>query len=206
MPGQHSRQNFYIRHMVNDSFGMLDLVHRYFAVHRSVVLPGIGSFIAETQKAKLDFVEKTLHAPTYSIRYDTYDTPEDSFYIFLARETGERDPVDHFKSFSSELKQRLESDHIVTLPGIGILTKNGFGYSFVADNTVQTYYPSVTAERAIRQNAEHMVKVGEDEKTSTQMHEHFRTRDVRQDKWYVAALILGTIGILAIAFYYVIKQ
>lgn len=192
--------------MLNDRFNILDLLHRYFALHRNVILPGIGSFTAETQHAKLDFVEKTLHPPVHLIRYDVYDTPEDSFYIFLARETGEPDPVDHFKSFARGLKDRLEEDHIVTLPGIGILTKNGFGYSFVADNSVQTFFPTLVAERALRQNAEHMVKVGEDERTSTEMHEHFKQRRFNEDRWHIAAMILGAIGIVAIAFYYIIRK
>lgn len=185
---------------------MQQLIHKYFAMNRTVSLPGIGSFTAEMQNAKLDFIEKSLHAPGFSIRYDSYDKADDAFFIFLTKETGNGNARERFSHFLNELKTRLENDHIVTLPGIGILTKNGFGYSFVADNSVQKFFPTIVAERVIRQDAEHTVKVGEQEKTSTEMHAHFRQRNIQADRWYVAALILGAIGVAAIALYYIIRR
>jgi|tagenome__1003787_1003787.scaffolds.fasta_scaffold19609135_1 nucleoid DNA-binding protein len=186
---------------------MQPYIHKYFALNKSLSLPGIGSFTVETQNAKLDFIDKTLHAPAYTIRYNKYDGADEKFYDFLARETGveENDAMQNFKSFSDQLKEQLERDHRINLQGIGTLTTNGSGYDFVADNSVQKYFPSITAERIIRQNAEHTVKVGEDERTSTQMHEHFQQRTVKEDNWFVHALILGAIGIAAIAIYYLLK-
>jgi hypothetical protein len=37
------------------------------------------------------------------------------------------------------------------------------------------------------------------------MHEHFQQRKVKEDNWFVHALILGAIGIVTIAFYYLLK-
>jgi nucleoid DNA-binding protein len=186
---------------------MQQLIHKYFALNRSVSLPGIGSFIVETQNAKLDFIDKTLYPPVHSIRFDKRDVHDEKFYHFLSRETGveETNAIENFKQFSTELKTRLENDHALTLEGIGTLTKNKFGYEFVEDNTIQKYFPVITAERIIRQNAEHTVKVGEQERTSTQMHKHFQQRKIKEDNWFVHALILGAIGIVAIALYYLLK-
>ena len=178
---------------------MLPYIRKYFASNKTVTLPGIGSFTVETQSAKLDFVEKTLSAPTHVIRYDTYDKVDEAFYNFLEKETGRKDAHESFNGFSIELKEKLNSHQLVVLPGIGTLTKNPLGYNFVADESIQKYFPSVTAERVIRENAEHTVRVGEDERTSTEMHEHFKRTKTKEDKWVVTAIVLGVVGVAAIA-------
>ena len=186
---------------------MQQLVYKYFALNKSVSLPGIGSFSVETQNAKLNFIEKTLYAPVHNIRYNKFDGPDKKFYHFLSVETGteEADAIENLKTFTERVKEQLEKDHVVSLEGLGTLTKSVSGYEFVADATVQKYFPDITAERIIRQNAQHTVKVGEQERTSTQMHEHFQQKKVKEDNWFVHALILGAIGIVDIAVYYLLN-
>lgn len=186
---------------------MQQLIHKYFVLNRSVSLPGIGSFNVETQSAKLDFIDKILYAPVYNIRYNQFNAPDKKLYQFLSRETGvdEITAVENLKQFTQQLKEQLEKNIVVNLNGIGTLKKNAADYEFIADTSVQKYFPNLTAERIIRQNAEHTVKVGEQERTSTQMHEHFQQRKIKEDNWFVHALILGAIGIVAIALYYLMK-
>src|SRR5438105_4309365 len=187
---------------------MHQYIHKYFAVNKNVAIPGIGSFSVEMQNAKLDFINKTLHAPLPVIHYEQNANTDERFYHFLSKETGlnESDAANNFRHFISQLKEQLETDHVIELRGIGTLTKNESGYSFVAINTVQKFFPDVVAERVIRQNAEHTVKVGEYHRTSTQMHNELRRRAVKKADWFVTALILGAIGIVAIALYYLIKN
>jgi len=187
---------------------MYQYIHKYFALHKTVSLPGIGSFTVETQPAKLDFIEKSLHAPLYHIRYNKYDKADENFYAFLSRETGvdETDAYGNFNNFLQQLKEQLDTDHLVMLEGIGTLTKNALGYSFVGDETVQKYFPNATAEKIIREDAEHKVMVGETERTSTEMHEHYQSRKIKEDKWLLPALILGAIGVVAIVLYYLVRS
>jgi nucleoid DNA-binding protein len=187
---------------------MYQYIHKYFALHKTVSLPGIGSFTVETQNAKLDFIEKTLRAPVYNIRYNKYDKADENFYLFLSKETGvdETDAYGNFNNFLQQLKDELERERVVILEGIGTLTKNALGYSFVASETVQKYFPDLHAERIIREDAQHTVMVGERERTSAEMHKHFQNRDVKEEKWMVSALILGVIGVAAIVIYYLIRS
>ena len=187
---------------------MHQYIHKYFALNKKVALPGIGSFNAEVQNAKLDFINKTLQAPVYVIRYNQNDSADEKFYNFLSKETGvnETNAASNFNRFTSELKEQLETIHVLELKGIGTLKKNGSGYSFDANNTIQDFFPVVAAERVIRQNAEHTVKVGESHKTSTQMHQELKQRPVKKDKWFISALVLGGIGIVAIILYYLINK
>jgi nucleoid DNA-binding protein len=187
---------------------MYQYIHKYFALHKNVSLPGIGSFTVENQNAKLDFIGKTLHAPSHNIRYNKYDKADESFYRFLSKETGvdETDAYGNFNNFIQQLKTQLERDHVVILAGIGTLTKNTLGYSFIADETLQRYFSDVHAERVIREDAQHKVIVGERERTSAEMHEHFQKREVKEEKWMIPALILGAIGVAAIVIFYLIRS
>jgi nucleoid DNA-binding protein len=187
---------------------MHQYVYKYFALHKNVALPGIGSFSVEMQNAKLDFISKTLHSPTTVIHYNHYDEGDEKFYNFLSKETGldESDAANRFKHFAIQLKEELERNNILELKGIGVLTNNALGYSFVASDTVQSFFPEVVAERVIRQNAEHTVKVGEYHKTSTQMHKELRRRVVKKDNWHINAAVLAAIGIIAIVLYYLVKK
>jgi len=187
---------------------MHQYIHKYFALNKNVSLPGIGSFNAEMQSAKLDFINKTVEAPATVIRYNENGGIDREFYNFLSKETGlnESGAANDFNQFASELKEQLETSYVLELKGIGTLTKDSSGYSFVANNTAQKFFPDVVAERVIRQNAEHIVKVGEYHKTSTQMHKELQYRSVKKDNWFISAIILGAIGVVAIALYYLLKR
>src|SRR3954452_25424262 len=131
---------------------MHEYIHKYFALNKKVVLPGMGSFMAEMQNAKLDFINKTLQAPLHIIRYDQNNSADEKFYNFLSKETGlnETEAANNFNHFTNELKEQLEVNHVLELKGIGTLTKNASGYSFDANNTIQDFFPEIAAERVIR--------------------------------------------------------
>src|SRR4051794_37671258 len=111
---------------------MHQYIYKYFALNKKVVLPGIGSFSAEMQSAKLDFINKTLQAPVPVVQYNQNNSADEKFYNFLSKETGldETDAANNFNHFTNELKDQLEANHVLELEGIGTLTKNGSGYSF----------------------------------------------------------------------------
>lgn len=176
---------------------------KYFALYKKLILPGIGSFSTATQPAQLEFVEKTLHAPIHTITFQQDESAGDTNFIsFLIKETGldQYQAVNRFEEFVTQLKEKLQSGIALQLPGLGVLTNNGNGYAFTAEN-LQHYFPGVIAERVIRQNAQHAVRVGEDEKTSTEMHEMLN-KEVVQDRWWIGAVVLAVCGIAAILYYY----
>ena len=176
---------------------------KYFALHKKLVLPGIGFFNTSTQPAQLEFVEKTLHAPGHSINfYRDENAADNNFISFLIKETGldQYETINKFSQYITQLKEKLQSGTALHLPGLGILTNNENEYSFTAEN-LQQYFPGITAERVIRQNAQHSVRVGEDEKTSVEMHEMLN-REAAKDRWWIGAIVLAVVGIAAILYYY----
>jgi len=179
---------------------------KYFALYKKLILPGIGSFNSSTQPAQLEFVEKTLHAPVHTIIFhEDVQANDENFVSFLIKETGlgQSEASGKFNYFITQLKEKLQSGIALQLPGLGILTNNGDAYSFTAENQ-QQFFPGVTAERVIRQNAQHSIRVGEDQKTSAEMHELLH-QEATQDRWWIAAIVLGVIGIAAILYHYLSK-
>ncbi|QEC69971.1 hypothetical protein FRZ67_22715 [Panacibacter ginsenosidivorans] len=182
---------------------MTQYLAKYFALHRKLVLPGIGFFNTSTQPAQLEFVEKTLHAPVHTINFwQDENVADNNFISFLIKETGlnHYETINKFSQFITGLKEKLQSGVALKIPGLGILTNNENGYSFNPEN-LQQYFPGITAERVIRQNAQHSVRVGEDEKTSVEMHEMLN-KEVVKDRWWIGAIVLAVVGVAAILYYY----
>lgn len=177
-------------------------LHKYFALHKKISLPGIGVFAAVAEPAQLDFTERLLHAPKYSVQYfETEDTEVKDFCHFLATEKNisDADAEKSFNRFLQKLQNVLATENSLHLKGIGTIAGNAGVYNFIAE-TNDLLQP-INAERVIRKNAEHTIKVGEAEKTSTQMQELLQHTETK-DRWWIAAVLLAALGTGAILYYY----
>ena len=185
---------------------MIQHLVKYFSLHGHLVLPGIGSLVAETQPAKIEFVEKTLHAPQYTITLLNDTRSDDALITFIASEMkiASADAAKKFKSFIHQLIGTIQAGRNYTIPGLGVLYGNGLGYHFNTEATLQIMYGSINANKIIRQNVSHNVLVGEDNRTSTEMHQLLQTESASQ-KWWIGAVVLGAIGVAAILYYYLTR-
>ncbi|HNP23787.1 MAG TPA: HU family DNA-binding protein [Panacibacter sp.] len=182
-------------------------LHQYFATNKRLSLPGIGTFETSYTPADLDFVNRSLKAPVFNIIFHAEEKiTDDNLVAFLAMRTGNsvEDCAAAFNDFSNAMQQKLKAGETENLPGIGSIKLEQKHYVFTPDNAVQQFFPAVTAEKIVRPNASHTVKVGEEEKTSEQMHELLNTA-VKKDPWMLAATLLAAAGIIAIAAYYLTK-
>jgi len=183
---------------------MYQYLVKYFSLHKRLVLPGIGLLNTSTQPAQLEFVEKTLHPPVSSVLfYHDEVITDDHFVSFLSKEikASESEAGNRFNKFISQLTNKLHAGLELQLPGLGVLTKNEIGYSFTSAENVQRFYPGVVAEKVIRQNAQHTIRVGEDQKTSAEMYKILH-KEVQHDRWWIAAIVLSVVGVAAILYYY----
>jgi hypothetical protein len=60
----------------------------------------------------------------------------------------------------------------------------------------------VPANKVIRENAQHIVRVGEDRKTSAEMMERLIPAEEKRSYWWAAALIIGLLAFVFIAWYF----
>lgn len=185
---------------------MLNVVKKYLALYQQVALPGIGNFYTETKPAQLDFLNRSITSKENKIAFtNNNNEPENRFYNFISAElnTDETTAKLAFNSFTSALEHKLNTQQTVYLKGIGTLKKENETVEFEPE-PMPVYYPELNAERVIRKNTAHTVRVGEDEKTSEEMHTVLSApQPIKKERWWIAASILAFIGIAAIAFYYV---
>ncbi len=110
--------------------------------------------------------------PKTEIKFSNEKLPaEKFFYNFLARElsTDEVQAVRRFTDFTAQLQTNIQDDKPIVLNGIGELKKQTTNVINFQPEIMPEYYPALTAERVIRKNATHIIKVGEEEKTSDEM-------------------------------------
>jgi hypothetical protein len=113
-----------------------------------------------------------------------------------------REAVVKFNDFSFDLKRKILEGDSVDWKGVGILNK-GFGGEIKFSPATGILQDSpVTAEKIIRERAEHTVRVGEDEKTSAEMIEILSHKSEKRSALWTAALILGLLLTLFLGWYF----
>ncbi len=189
---------------------MFETLHKYLILNKKLHLPGIGVFVIDRLPAKLDFGNKIMEPPLPVIRFSLETSAADKYlYQFISRhlQLDEVSAIRQFNDLIFELKEKLTKEGTAALPGIGKLKKEfADTYTFQAAYTLKDYFPQVTAERVIRKNSEHTIRVGEDERTNTQMAAMLATEKHIKDKWWLYAIILTVMGIIALAYYYATKR
>jgi hypothetical protein len=185
---------------------MYNEVNKFFALYHHLILPGIGNFKVEINAAQIDFVNRSIASAQNKIVYSNDKLqPQKNFYSFLANELNinEEQAVISFAIFTSEIKNNLDSNKPVYFKGIGTLTKEISRIVSFQPEEIPAFFPAITAERIIRKNVGHTVLVGEDEKTSDEMHAALLKPDpIQKERWWIAAVVLAVIGMSTIAFYY----
>ena len=189
---------------------MYSAIKKFLALHHHLSLPGIGNFSVETNAAKVDFVNRVINPPSNQIKFSSEKLrPEKLFYNFLALELNidEVQAVRRFTDFSTQLQSDIQQNKPVVLKGIGAL-KSSSGEIIFEPEMMPEYLPVLTAERVIRKNTTHIIKVGEEEKTSEEMQTVLQEKEqiILEDRWWIPALVFALMGIAGIAYYYLVMH
>jgi hypothetical protein len=181
-------------------------LYQYFIQHKQLAVPGVGTFLLERKPAEADFPGKLINPPVYTVAFQsTVNSPAKNFFNWLASalNISDRDAVIRFNDFAFELKQKISSGCAIKWSGIGTLSKGLAGeMKFYSSDSVTIFDEPVTAQKVIRKSAEHTVRVGEQEKTSTQMTELLNQPDEKKSYWWAYALVLGLFAIIFIFWYF----
>lgn len=187
---------------------MVDLVARYLSFRKQLSLQGIGTFSVEQLPARLDFPNRLLHAPQSILHFSTTAKQDDAFEQWLSSELhiSHASVKEKLQTLVQQLQQNLSGNHAVEWKGIGIFStdENKLLHFTPAFETVVSL--PVKAEKIIRKNAEHIVRVGEDEKTNTEMEELlFGETKKKISSFWMIALVLLLIGIAGAWYYASVK-
>jgi hypothetical protein len=184
---------------------MYEALYHYLLQYKELQVPGIGSFLLERKPAVADFPNKQIHPPTYNISMQQGgSSPSKNFYNWLGYQLNvpEREAIIKFNDFAFELKKEINDAALVEWQGVGILSK-GLGGDVKFAPTVYTLpEQSVHAEKVIREKAEHMVRVGEEQKTSAEMEEMLSHTEEKRSYWWMAALAALVLGLMFIGWHF----
>jgi hypothetical protein len=184
---------------------MYEHLYQYFILYKQLTIPGIGTFVLERKAAENDFLSKQFLAPSYSVLLQTSGrVPAQKFFNWLAASinTSHREAFEQFNEFVSETKKQIELGKKVEWDGIGTIS-SGMGGAIKFSPAQLFSDETVKAEKIIRQNAEHTVRVGEQEKTSVEMMAMLSHPREKRSYWWPAAVILLILGIFFTGWYVV---
>jgi hypothetical protein len=183
-----------------------ELLHLYFIQHKSVSLPGIGTFSLFRISAHSDFATKKIFGPSYSIHFSSAsDAPSREMFNYISRKKNisEWEAVRIVNEFSFELNGRLKKGEKVAWPGIGTLESGSAGQMlFEPERVKYQFIPSVDAERVIRKENDHSVLVGEQEMHKSDMQEWLEHESYVEEKagWWIPSAIIGAVALLVLFF------
>ena len=181
-------------------------LYQYFILHKQLNIPGIGTFLLERKPASIDFVNKMADPPVYTVAlHHGNSSPSKNVFSWLASilNISERDALNQFNDFALDIKDRVLAGDKLQWNGIGTLSKGMAGeIRFEASLKNMKAGTPVPAIKVIRENAEHAVRVGEEQKTSTQMLQWLAPTDEKKTYWWGIALIAGLLAFIFIALYF----
>jgi nucleoid DNA-binding protein len=180
---------------------MYEELYRYFIQHKKLAVPGVGTFLLERKPAVSDFVNKQINPPAYPVSLQaSSDSPSINFFKWLADtlHISDHDAIIRFNDFVFDLKKQINDGSTIEWQGMGTFNKGLAGELKFAPAIKLALEMPVAAKKVIREKAEHMVRVGEDQKTSAEMTEMLNQPKVKKSLWWVAALALGLLSLLFI--------
>ena len=179
-------------------------LYQYLINYRKLPVPGIGTFLLDRKPAIIDFPNRLINAPSYeiSLRSDVHPHARNFFsWLGMVLHTSERDALVKYNDFVYDLKEKVKDGESIHWNGVGILSRGLTGdVKFVPDTIeVET---SVKAKKVIREKAAHMVRVGEDRKTSAEMEAMLSRPDEKRSYWWVTAVAIALLAIMFLGWYF----
>jgi hypothetical protein len=185
---------------------MYDQLYQYLIQHKELPVPGIGTFLLERKPAEMDFPNRKLYPPSYAVALQAAShVPGRDFFSWLAKSLGttDREAIFRFNDFAFAMKRQISDGAVINWDGVGTLNRGlGGDVKFTATNSTNALLLPITAEKVIREKAEHMVRVGEDQKTSAEMTEMLNLPDEKKSYWWAYALAVGLLAVMFIGWYF----
>jgi hypothetical protein len=183
---------------------MHQLIASYLFQNKTCPLPGLGTLSVVAGKAESDFLNTAIKAPLPRIVFDAKENDASNLldYVAIKTNTTVLNTIDALGQFCNSLKAAAITNKPATLDGVGnFFTDSSGNINFKSSQLPAAFLQPVKAERVIHPQAEHQILVGDKETTNTLMTEYFSEEPVKKDRWWIWAIVLGVIALLAIVVY-----
>ena len=183
---------------------MHQLIASYLFQYKECPLPGLGTLTVTAGKAETDFLNTAVNAPLPTILFDTKENEASSLLDYIAAKTNDDalHVVEKLSQFCNTLKSAVIVGNTATLKGVGDFFSDASGkIKFKANSLPAAFLQPVKAERVIHPESEHHMLVGDKETTNKHMNEYFSETPVKKDRWWIWAIVLGAIALIALLLY-----
>lgn len=185
---------------------MYTTLYQYLIQHKHLSIPGIGNFKLSGTPAHMDFPERRVDPPAYhfSLEFPATASPGNFFYwLGTALGVSDREAIIRFNNFSFDMRKQIMDGSTIDWKGVGSLSKGLAGEIRFVETTDQLYHARpITAEKVIRSKPEHMVRVGEDQKTALEMAALLGKQDADRSFWWAVPLAICLLAIVFIGWYF----
>jgi len=184
---------------------MYAALYQYLVRNHELSVPGIGTFLLNRKPAEINFPDKLVHPPVYSITHHFPASPHSNgLFYWLSRVMGisDREAVIRFNDFAFDMRKQLLNGSNIHWKGVGVLS-SGLGGEIRFAPWPGPGLPErpVKAEKVIREKPVHLVRVGEEEKTAAEMEQILAKEDVKKQAWWAWPLIIGILAVIFIGWY-----
>jgi len=181
-------------------------LYRFLILHKELPIPNIGTFSLIRQPARGDFPNRIIDPPGYTFSFQPdVNSSSKKFFGWLsdALLISDRDAIVRFNDFTYELKRKITNGETIDWKGVGTLSKDLAGeIKFIPITKDLIFEQPVKAEKLIREKAEHMVRVGEEEKTSAEMEILLTKPGEKRSTWWAYAIAIGLLLIMFLGWYF----
>ena len=181
-------------------------LYQFLLHHRRLSVPGIGTFLLERSPAKIDFPNKSVIPPAYQITLSqTNFSNTGNFFSWLADSLNisETEAKQSFDDFAKNMKEKIVAGNEINWNAVGTLVSSADGgVKLIPAKSGYIVEQPVAAEKVIRQYAEHIILVGEKERTSIEMEEWFNKPEEKKEYWWAYAFAVGIILLMFIGWYF----
>lgn len=184
---------------------MHHLIASYLFQNKSCPIPGFGTLTLHVSGAKADFASQQIAAPEPFIQFNDRETNTAGLlnYVVAKTNSSTHEVTEALGHFCDGLKKGLSAQAKANLEGIGnFVVDNNGNIIFEQSALPLAFLQPVFAERVIHPQAEHHILVGDKETTNTLMTELLSEKPGEKDRWWVWAIVLGTVGLLLLLLYF----
>jgi len=187
---------------------MFQVLNSYLFQHKSISIPGLGTIYMESLPSSVDTSAKNILPPLNYFRFDKLlDSPDRQFYSFIAsqQDIADFDALRMYNDFAYDLKERINNEEHFSWDGIGVLKKDQDGnIVFETAFSGPPFYQAIPAHKVIHPDAQHVLLVGDTERTNVEMNEWLQQEQGKRTmkSWWIYALVVAIIALLIILFHF----
>ncbi len=185
---------------------MQSIITSYLFQKGQLQIPALGTFSITDVPAISDFLHKKISAPVPKVLFQAAETAttDDALVEYIARKhTVSYEQADNLlQQWSGELRNRLQQNGEVDLPGIGLLTRQENNLHLEAAALPSAFLPDAAAERVVHPQAQHQMLVGDKETTNVEMTAYYAEETPARQRWWIAAMLLALSAMLLMLFHF----